>query len=238
MDELTDLGQVEGFSTCGAPVRSKRALRAVENVAGDEDDAVPQMREPPLDLGVEMLAVEPGHFRIAENQIVRALAEHLERHGAVVGDRDLVPVALQCLGQGGGDVGLVVDDQDRLPAIGGNGRAPPLRRPARGTTTGSSSRNVAPCPTSLSTVMVPPCSSSVRRQSDRPSPVPSPGGLVVKKGSKIRACTAAGIPGPLSFTSMRTRAGSAVIPVLIASRRCVSIGRIAWIALTTRFTTT
>src|SRR6266478_6707936 len=41
-------------------------------------------------------------------------------------------------------------------------------------TTGNSRRNVAPCPTSLSTVMVPPCSSSVRRQSESPSPVPSP----------------------------------------------------------------
>jgi hypothetical protein len=42
MDELPDLGQVEGLQHVrrdGPP--EKRALLAVENVAGDEDDAVP-----------------------------------------------------------------------------------------------------------------------------------------------------------------------------------------------------
>ena len=37
----------------------------------------------------------------------------------------------------------------------------------------------------------------------RPSPVPSPSGLVVKNGSKTRGTTSAGIPGPLSSTVNR-----------------------------------
>jgi len=36
----------------------------------------------------------------------------------------------------------------------------------------------------------------------RPSPVPRPMGLVVKKGSKMRGRSSVGIPWPLSATSM------------------------------------
>ena len=48
------------------------------------------------------------------------------------------------------------------------------------------------------------------RETDRPSPVPCPTGLVVKNGSKIRRCRLSGMPGPLSLTVRVTRpAGSA-----------------------------
>src|SRR3954451_10040714 len=39
---------------------------------------------------------------------------------------------------------------------------------------------------------------------DRPSPVPFPAGLVVKKGSKARAATSGGMPVPVSVTQMAT----------------------------------
>jgi len=39
---------------------------------------------------------------------------------------------------------------------------------------------------------------------DRPSPVPSPGGFVVKNGSKIRRSVARSMPHPVSLTEMRT----------------------------------
>ena len=42
-------------------------------------------------------------------------------------------------------------------------------------------------PSALSAVIVPPCSVTMVRQIGRPSPVPVPTGLVVKKGSKIRS---------------------------------------------------
>jgi hypothetical protein len=43
------------------------------------------------------------------------------------------------------------------------------------------------------------------RQMGSPSPVPTPIGLVVKKGSKIRSITSGAIPLPVSLTSTRTR---------------------------------
>jgi len=49
----------------------------------------------------------------------------------------------------------------------------------------------------LSTLMLP-VFSMMPRQSGSPKPVPTPGGFVVKKGSKSRACRAGGIPGPVS----------------------------------------
>ena len=60
----------------------------------------------------------------------------------------------------------------------------------------------------------PPCFSTIWRTMPSPSPVPSPFGLVVKNGSKIRGSTSAGIPGPSSIT--RTTATS-------RRRRAVSI---------------
>ena len=94
-------------------------------------------------------------------------------------------------------------------------------------TTGSSMRKVAPRPTSLWTAIVPPCSSSMFRHSDSPSPVPSPAGLVVKKGSKMRARISAGMPGPLSAMSSWTRSGSRSKRVVMTRRRAVSMRRMA-----------
>ena len=74
-----------------------------------------------------------------------------------------------------------------------------------GVTTGSSTPNVVPRPGTLSTVMVPPCSSMMLRHSDRPSPVPSPAGFVVKNGSKMRERISGGMPRPVSAISTRTR---------------------------------
>ena len=62
-------------------------------------------------------------------------------------------------------------------------------------------------------------------QTKRPRPVPSPTGLVVKKGSKMRASTASGMPGPVSSTSTttvppsrraRTRSSWPALPASIA----------------------
>ena len=48
------------------------------------------------------------------------------------------------------------------------------------------------------------------RQMDRPSPVPTPCGFVVKNGSKIRSAISGEIPTPLSCTSSRARPRSSV----------------------------
>src|SRR2546430_980953 len=44
----------------------------------------------------------------------------------------------------------------------------------------------------------------MRCTTSKPSPVPSPTPLVVKKGSKMRDCTSGGIPGPSSAISTST----------------------------------
>ena len=49
--------------------------------------------------------------------------------------------------------------------------------------------------------MVPPARSATRAQTESPRPVPTPTGLVVKKGSKIRFRLASGMPTPVSRTS-------------------------------------
>ena len=47
-------------------------------------------------------------------------------------------------------------------------------------------------------------------QMERPSPVPTPTGFVVKKGSKMRLIRLAGIPAPVSRTSRTARPSSSV----------------------------
>src|SRR6266568_1038937 len=104
----------------------------------------------------------------------------------------------------------------------GSSSAPPPRSPrsprppASGlssarTPAGSSTVNVAPRPLPAppgSTEMLPPCSFTIPRQIDRPSPVPSPSDLVLKNGSNTRCATASGIPGPLSVMLTEMPSGS------------------------------
>src|SRR5213594_3355246 len=65
---------------------------------------------------------------------------------------------------------------------------------------GSSSRKRAPRSAGTS-ASDPPCACAIPMPTERPSPVPSPIGFVVKKGSKIRPATSSGMPGPSSETS-------------------------------------
>src|SRR6266516_3184492 len=104
----------------------------------------------------------------------------------------------------------------------GSSSAPPPRSPrsprppASGlssarTPAGSSTVNVAPRPLPAPpgcTEMLPPCSFTIPRQIDRPSPVPSPSDLVLKNGSNTRCATASGIPGPLSVMLTEMPSGS------------------------------
>ena len=72
---------------------------------------------------------------------------------------------------------------------------------------GSSSQNVVPSPGSLSKPMLPPCASTISRETARPSPVPV---MPVAPASprknfvKMRLCWSAGIPRPSSRTAIRT----------------------------------
>src|SRR4030067_932816 len=66
--------------------------------------------------------------------------------------------------------------------------------------TGNSMMNIVPRPVSLSTRISPLCCLMIPYVTERPSPVPFPAGLVVKKGSKSFFWISAGIPGPVSLT--------------------------------------
>ena len=63
-------------------------------------------------------------------------------------------------------------------------------------------RNLDPLPGSLSTARRPPPSSTMAFREESPRPVPLPGGLVVKKGSKIRSRVSGAMPTPVSTTSI------------------------------------
>jgi hypothetical protein len=52
--------------------------------------------------------------------------------------------------------------------------------------------------------MCPPLCWTIPYTVARPSPVPLPGPLVVKNGSKIRAITSGVMPRPVSLTASRT----------------------------------
>src|SRR3954447_24057845 len=70
---------------------------------------------------------------------------------------------------------------------------------------GSTIVNSVNSPGALSTLMLPPCCFTMMSWLiDRPSPVPSPGGLVVKKGLNIFALTFCGMPLPLSRIQIST----------------------------------
>ena len=66
---------------------------------------------------------------------------------------------------------------------------------------GSVTENVVPSPSALRTEMCPPREVTMPWQIDRPRPVPTPGALVVKNGSKMRGRISGRIPSPLSATS-------------------------------------
>ena len=58
--------------------------------------------------------------------------------------------------------------------------------------------NSAPSPSVLRHSIVPPSFVISPKLSDSPSPVPTPGSLVVKNGSKIFSRSSAGMPLPVS----------------------------------------
>jgi len=71
-----------------------------------------------------------------------------------------------------------------------------------------------------------------------PSPVPSPGGLVVKNGSNSLAWVSCEMPGPLSATWSTTERSLASARVVTVIRRGVGASRNACCAFVNRLITT
>src|SRR5258708_11209147 len=107
-------------------------------------------------------------------------------------------------------VGLVINHQNQHAHVS------PLilfgKLPVRGRTM----VNSVNCPGSVSTSIVPPCCFTMMSWLiERPRPVPSPAGFVVKKGLNIFSFTSVGMPLPLS----RMRISTACPRSLVVARR-------------------
>ena len=99
----------------------------------------------------------PGSMTSSRIDVPGLARRALETRRAVGGGADLVALALQAIGQREDEAGLVFDEQHALAGrrLPSRGRRPPIRRPARSTTSrrdvaaaaaGSCSVNVAPSP--------------------------------------------------------------------------------------------
>src|SRR2546428_121787 len=146
-------------------------------------------------------AVHARHPHVEKDEVERLGLEGLERAGAVLHRRDLVPRPPEPLLEDPAQAVFVVGEQDSwvhgvILAIG-----------RKHVTT-------VPRPSALSTWIAPRCSSRIRWQMASPSPRPL--SLVVKNVSKIRARAAAGIPPPssatLASTMLRCPAPRSILP--------------------------
>src|SRR5208282_1125357 len=130
---------------------------------------------------------EPRSLRRADalQSLVRGLREF---HG----EARRAQLLAELLAEEFGDIGLIVDDQNQRahdPA------------PERGRTM----VNCVKAPASVETSSIPPCClTTMSWLIERPRPVPSPAGLVVKNGLNIFAFTSAGMPVPLSRMAIST----------------------------------
>src|SRR3989441_13000045 len=114
-------------------------------------------------------------------------------------------------------------------------RGPPGRQ-AAGSPSGSSTMNEAPPSTQFSARSAPPSSVTMPYETDSPRPLPSPGGFVVKNGSKTLGSTSGAIPGPESRTS--TQACRSDGQTRTVSTRCAGCLAIPWCAFWTRLSST
>src|SRR5688572_2904637 len=158
-------------------------------------------------------AVHRRHAHVAEDEIGGRDRELAER-GLALGRRgDLVSFVVKDRRDGVSQGRLIVDDEDahsahRTSALSRTGG---MRLTGADTTTPSGNIMTKAAPPSRAgrTHTTPPRLSTMRATMASPSPVPFPGGFVVKKGSKIRSMSSASTPGPESATvTVRMREGS------------------------------
>ena len=170
-------------------------LRA-QDVAGHEHEAPAEVRKPALERAIEPGTVEVRHPHVAEDQIVRRPPELLERLCPIRHRVDRVVIGAEHLAEQLDHQALVVDDEDALALHDRRRVRRALPGGHRGATTGSSTRKIAPCPASLTSDSVPPCTFDdpvAERETETRSPARP--GFVVKNGSKMRSRISAEIPG-------------------------------------------
>src|SRR5207245_1022320 len=199
--------------------RHGRGAAIVEDgrqIAGDRREA----RGPGRERGGEDARDEEREARPGAGRLIRRVRVG-EPVRAVMGGR---------AGHRSSDPGAAGREQDQQE---GRGRA---QRQAAGSPSGSSTTNDAPPPSQFSARSTPPSSATIPYDTESPRPLPSPGGLVVKNGSKIRGRASSGIPGPVSRTS--TQAWRSDGHTRTVRTRCDGCLAIAWCAFWTRLSST
>src|SRR5262249_42753743 len=176
--------------------RTRLGLISAQGVGGDGDDGSATQGRIALDAARRLVAVDHRKVDVHQDQIGPFLLCQLDALLPVRGLDQLIAGAAQKVTQDGAVVLLVFDNKDA------SGHAAPLRC---STLTGNSTWKVEPLPGSDFTKMRPPCNSTMRLAIARPRPVP-PFFLVLELSSwwnslKIRPCSDAGMPGPVSATA-------------------------------------
>src|SRR3989441_92886 len=141
-----------------------------------------------LELAQDLDTLLLRHLHVEDHDVVRRRHEPLERRGAVADAVHVVPLARELAHDELAQVALVVGDQE----------------PDLATHAGSTTRKRLPLPGREVPSIRPPWSVTIPWAMASPRPVPCPGGLVVKNGSKIRGRTSSGTPGPSSSNSTST----------------------------------
>ena len=101
-----------GFSTTGAPVSSRKSRTPLPSVSPVTKKILPSISGYRVaQFPVQSRTVQFGHPQVADDQIVGLIRQPLQGLGAVLRDVDGVSVGFQHLGQGQGDLRIVIDDQ-------------------------------------------------------------------------------------------------------------------------------
>src|SRR4029453_13985187 len=174
-------------------------------------------------------ALEPRHLHVEDEHVGRVVAQPLERGLAVTHALHRVPLPRQLAHEELAEVLLVVGDQDT--DRGGHRIGSP---DSGSVVTGGETRKTAPPPGRDSTSMRPAWSATIPCAMARPSPVPCPGGLVVKNGSNSRGRISGGTPGPASWNSISASPLRSTVRMVrrprpsIASRALAAMPRNTW----------
>src|SRR5580704_14950261 len=207
--DLANLGQhqarAEGLGDVAvAAGRARLVLVARQRVGGDGDHRDRPQRRIGLDAARRLVAVHHRHLDVHQNQVGLVLGGLGHALGAVMRLDHVVARHAEKVAQDLAIVLGVLDHEYLLAHWAASLTGWAL--------TGIEIVKVDPLPTSEWTVMRPPCSSTMRREIDRPSPVPPFLRVMVLStcwnSSKMRAWSAGAMPGPESTTENSKRSAA------------------------------
>src|SRR6185437_13494603 len=199
---MADAGEklvvVERFGQHVVGAKLARALQEVEidDAGAARDDENRHGGRLPLDLEHRLDPLGLRHDDVGDHQIGPQLLEEAETPPAVSGVGYVVAGLLEDLADRFAHDLIVIDHENSCHVADS--------RSGSGTDSAGSGKRISkvvPSPGTLATVTRPPWLVTMPCTIDRPSPVPSLTGLVVKNGSKMRAMTAASMPYPVSLTA-------------------------------------